>query len=227
MIFKLKYITFILIISFVDSLLAADCNDWLQHLAQEHHVSIIPKGGVEGPNYKYFDLPNSPYRLALPAKESKEWKIETRKLRNGSTFTVYNPAFGYSGEFDEAGNCLNSTGFAFDQMDRTVPQSLQGKYLTFNYDWKACEVAKKISKKNRLMVDHANADQIVSALKKSSIEDFKILQNQSKTAGTSNLHQISAGSVSTLLATCRRQLDYLDLTVEKPAIKTTPLKSTR
>ncbi len=225
--FKLKFPTFVAIVLFADGLMAVECTDWLQHLAQEHHVSVIHKVGVDAPNFKYFDLPNSPYRLALPATELKDWKVETRKLPTGSTFTVYNQAFGYSGEFDPAGNCVNATGFSYDQMDRTVPQSLKGKYLTFNYDWKACELAKKISDRNKLMVDDTNADRIASVLKSTAIEDFKKLEKQSKTADSSNLYQVVPGSVSKLLATCRRQSDYLELTVKKPASNTRSLRSRR
>lgn len=215
----LKIFSSVFISTFCLNLHAADCKSWLQHLSLEHHVSVISNNGVKASNFKYIEIPNSPYRLAIPLNEVKNWKVETEVLKAGSVFTVYNQAFGFSAEFDQAGTCLNSTGFVYDQMDRDTPQSLKGKVLELNYDWKSCEQVKDILNKNKLSVDQKNSIQVAASLKKSNSQDYAILEKFSKTAGSSALHQIQSSSVESLLSVCNRQTQYLEMTVGSSPVK--------
>ena len=194
---------------------SAECQSWIHHLEQEHKVFVIPKTQINSSAYKYFEFPNSPYRIAVPKKYENEWKIETRSTDSGSSFAVYNTDFGYSGEFDKNGQCVNSTGFMYDNMDRLLPESLERIQLKFNYDWAACEKVEAIDKKHIKTLKKQTADDTVVLLQKHSPQDLSILDKESKSAGSNPIYKAQPSNASVLIETCRRQNEYLNLTVPK------------
>lgn len=210
---RMKIIMCISCFIFSQAAFANECDRWLKHLSQGHEVYVVKKAGVVNSSFQYFEIPGSPYRIAISKEKDyfKNWKVEAKAVSGGSAFVVWNSQFGYSGEFDKDGKCLNSTGFSFNGMNGkdVEPGALDGKDRRFTYSWRACQGAQKILDQMKIEIDGVSNEEIEARIRKSFPKEFTSLQRIAKDAVSAPLFIVTEPSIGSLLNSCVGQSNFL------------------